>query len=193
MGFFNKVFGKKNTLTSHEEKQKAVELIINLAKKNIENLETLHGAASQEGKFEIFMLNLEFFVQFLRDYDYVKDEQDFRFLLIYNLKRLDYNPLKSLSDSDFLDYYTSRTAIIEYEISSLNKAMGTNTNFIPVYSYTSIYKTPLINKPDVSSLDVSNPDNMDIDEMEIAFKFMLDYANHIRYIAQQVNEFYPSK
>ncbi|MCR9193042.1 MAG: hypothetical protein NXI01_10455 [Gammaproteobacteria bacterium] len=96
------------------------------------------------------------------------------------------------TNEQFLEYYSSRTALINHEISSLVKAIKENGKmFIPVYSYASIYQTPLANKPDIKFADF-NDDNFDAFEMEEASSFVLSFANHLSYIANKIETSYPT-
>ncbi|MBK9719190.1 MAG: hypothetical protein IPO85_17055 [Saprospiraceae bacterium] len=145
------------------------------------------------GDFEIFMLNLEFFTQFLIDYDHIFDENDFRNLLVFKLHSSSYNPLKTYTLNEFFEFYTSRAAIINYEVSSLTKSFQSGGKaFLPVHSYVSIYKTPLVNKPNVDFADFNDVNAFSPLLMEKAADFMLKYADHLHYIATKINIIYKS-
>lgn len=194
MGLFDKLFGEsKKKSISPQQKQSMANKIISLSKDCIANLETEFKPTSQNGKFEIFMLNLEFFTQFLLDHDYISDEKDFRFLLIYMLMSDEDNPLISYTDEQFIEYYSHRTALIKHEISSLVKAMRSGGKmFIPVFSYASIYHTPLVNEPEIGFADFKDEKSFDAFEMEEASSFVSSYANHLSYIANKINSLYPA-
>ncbi|MBK8501089.1 MAG: hypothetical protein IPL46_02175 [Saprospiraceae bacterium] len=191
MGIFDRLFRRKNKAISLQQKNTIANAIIELAKECTANLEKSNKQPPKNGKFEIFMLNLEFFTQQLLDRGYIKDEQDFRFLLVRKLMSDDENPIRGYTDQEFLEYYSSRTALIEYEISSLTKAMKSGGKmFIPVYSFTSIYKTPLVNEPDTSFADFEDLSKFDPLIMEEATDFLPKYGEHLNFIFTKINNIY---
>lgn len=194
MGFFKFLFGSKSKNISDKDKSLIADNIISLAKECTANLENIFMKSAVNGDFEIFMLNLEFFTQFLIDYEYIYDENDFRNLLVYKLYSSSYNPLISYSIDEFFEYYSCRTSIINYEVSSLtNSFQSGGKAFIPVHSYVSIYKTPLVNKPYVDFADYNDVNAFNPFLMEKAADFMLKYADHLHYIATKINIIYKSK
>jgi len=180
MGLFKFLFGSKSKNISDKDKSLIAENIISLAKECTANLENIFMKPAVNGDFEIFMLNLEFFTQFLIDYDHIYDENDFRNLLVFKLHSSSYNPLKTYTLNEFFEFYTSRAAIINYEVSSLTKSFQSGGKaFIPVYSYVSIYKTPLVNEPNVDFADFKNLQTFDSFMMKKAADFMLKYTDHL--------------
>ncbi len=193
MGFFKFLFGSKSKNISDKDKSLIADNIISLAKECTANLENIFMKPAVNGDFEIFMLNLEFFTQFLIDFDHIFDENDFRNLLVFKLHSSSYNPLKTYTLNEFFEFYTSRAAIINYEVSSLTKSFQSGGKaFIPVHSYVSIYKTPLVNKPNVDFADFNDVNAFSPLLMEKAADFMLKYADHLHYIATKINIIYKS-
>lgn len=193
MGFFKFLFGSKSKNISDKDKSLIADNIISLAKECTANLENIFMKPAVNGDFEIFMLNLEFFTQFLIDYDHIFDENDFRNLLVFKLHSSSYNPLKTYTLNEFFEFYTSRAAIINYEVSSLTKSFQSGGKaFLPVHSYVSIYKTPLVNKPNVDFADFNDVNAFSPLLMEKAADFMLKYADHLHYIATKINIIYKS-
>lgn len=154
------------------QKNDILNIIVPLAEEGVRNIESDFKPTTKEGKFEIFMFNIFLGWMYFLERDKIDTSSDIGNQKL--LKLFEYSLKQNIKweISDLVVVYKERFRSYKEDLSGIQKSNYPKTKqYLPAYTFNSMYYEPLKKYQDLSWTDFNNMDKFDVEKCEELSEF----------------------